>query len=57
MLSLVPALCASAATTVCAQRRIRTQFAAINVRASRSRNVVVRQSLAEPRTPRRESEM
>jgi hypothetical protein len=49
ILPLIPGLCANPATIVFARRRIRAAIAAINTRASRSPNVVVRQSLAEDR--------
>ena len=56
ILRLVPGLCANRATTVFTQRRICAAFAAIAARASRSRILVVRQSLPGKPNSRRASE-
>src|SRR5262245_59954029 len=55
ILRLVPGLCANRATTVFMQRRICAAFAAIAARASRSRILVVRQSLLGKPNSRRAS--
>ena len=52
----VPGLCANRAMTVFTQRRICAAFAAIAARASRSRILVVRQSLSDKPNSRWASE-